>query len=93
MKNYREAREELPTVDEIRETCIEIFSHQKTYKRSEILNLLQKHFDLTDAQMDLRQAQNSSTMRIVDGRLLHVLQQWKETGYVVSPCRGYWRKG
>ena len=93
MKNYWEAREELPTVDKIREACIEIFSHPKTYKRSEILGLLQKHFDLTDAQMDLRHAQNSSSMSIVAGRLLHVLQQWKKTSYVVSPRRGYWRKG
>ena len=93
MKNYYEAREELPTVDKIREACIEIFSHPRTYRRSEILKRLQNHFDLTDEQMDLRQAQDSSSMRIVEGRLVHVLQRWKKTGYVVSPQRGYWRKG
>ena len=93
MKNYYEAREELPTVDKIKEACIEIFSHPRTYRRSEILKCLQKRFDLTDAQMDLRQAQDSSSMRIVEGRLVNVLQSWKKTGYVVSPQRGYWRKG
>ena len=93
MKNYYEAREELPTVDKIKEACIEIFSHPRTYRRSEVLKCLQKHFDLTDAQMDLRQAQDSSSMRIVEGRLVNVLQSWKKTGYVVSPQRGYWRKG
>ena len=92
MKNYWEAREELPTVDEIREACIEIFSHQKTYKRSEILDLLQKHFDLTDAQMDLRHAQDTSTTRVVDGRLTHALEYLVNAGSIKDEGYGYWRR-
>ena len=91
MKNYWEAKAELPEVKEIREACLEILSPKTTYKREVILNLLQQHFRLTDAQMDLRQAQDTSKTRVVDGRLTHALEHLVDAGSIKDEGRGYWR--
>ena len=91
MKNYCEAKAELPKVKEIREACLEILLPLKKYKRAEILNLLQQHFGLTDAQMALRQAQNTSTTRVVDGRLTHALKHLVDAGSIKDEGYGYWR--
>lgn len=91
MKNYCEAKAELPEVKEIKEACLEVLSPSKTYKREKILGLLQQHFGLTKAQMDLRQAKNTSTTRVVDGRLTHALDRLVKEGSINHEEKGYWR--
>lgn len=91
MKNYYEEKAKLPKVKEIKEACLEILSPSTTYKREKILGLLQQHFGLTKAQIDLRQAENTSTTRVVDGRLTHALDRLEKEGSINHEEKGYWR--